>query len=67
MSRENIIDSVAEDILQKVPDRFDIVSTKKFYENNFTPRTIVLLQELERFNLLVDKMNITLSMLRKVA
>lgn len=66
-SREEIIDSIAEDILQKIPDPFVISSVKKFYENNFTPSTIVLLQELERFNLLIDKMNITLSMLRKVS
>lgn len=37
------------------------------YENNFTPSTVVLLQELERFNILIKKIRDTLSMLRKVS
>jgi len=67
MSYEDLIDSIAEDILQNIPDLFVINNVKKIYENNFTPSTIVLLQELEIFNLLVDKMSVTLQMLRKVS
>lgn len=67
MSREELIDSVAEDILQKLPDLFAISDIKKMYGNKFSPSIVVLLQELERFNLLIDKINVTLSMLRKVS
>lgn len=67
VSREEIIGSAAKDILSKVPDLFVIHNIKKLYQDNFTPSTVVLLQELERFNLLIDKINITLSLLRKVS
>lgn len=66
MSREELIDTVAEDILKKLPDLFAIDDIKKLHGYKFSPSTVVLLQELERFNLLIDKINITLSMLRKV-
>jgi len=66
-SREDLIDAVADDILQKLPDLFVISNVKKMYENNFTPSTVVLLQELERFNILIKKIRVTLSMLRKVS
>jgi dynein heavy chain, axonemal len=66
-SREEVIDSVAEDILQKLPDLYVIRNVRKMYEQNFTPSTVVLLQELERFNLLIKKIRVTLSMLKKVS
>jgi len=66
-SREESIDAVADDILQKLPDLFVIRDVKKMYENNFTPSTVVLLQELERFNILIKKIKVTLTMLRKVS
>lgn len=66
VSREEFIDAVAEDILLKVPQPFVISEIKKRYDKNFIPSTIVLLQELEIFNLLIDKIIVTLSMLRKV-
>jgi len=66
-SREELIDAVADDILQKLPDLFVISHVKKIYENNFTPSTVVLLQELERFNILIKQIKITLTMLRKVS
>lgn len=66
VSREEFIDAVAEDILLKVPQQFVISDIKKRYDKNFIPSTIVLLQELEIFNLLIDKIIVTLSMLRKV-
>jgi len=66
-SREELIDTVAVDILQKLPELFVISNIKKMYENDFTPSTVVLLQELERFNLLIKKIKDTLSLLRKVS
>lgn len=65
--REELIDAVADDILQKLPDLFVISNVKKMYEQNFTPSTVVLLQELERFNILIKKIRVTLTLLRKVS
>eukprot|EP00102_Acyrthosiphon_pisum_P015188 XP_008185630.2 PREDICTED: dynein heavy chain 10, axonemal [Acyrthosiphon pisum] len=64
-SREDSIDAVADDILQKLPDLFVIGDVKKMYGNNFKPSTVVLLQELEIFNILIKKIRVTLTMLRK--
>lgn len=66
VSREDVIDSVASDILHKLPSVFDVARVRKNFEMNITPTTVVLLQELERFNLLINRMLITLSQLRKV-
>ena len=66
-SREDSIDAVADDILQKLPDLFVIGDVKKMYGNNFKPSTVVLLQELEIFNILIKKIRVTLTMLRKVS
>lgn len=59
------MDNVAEDILKKLPPVFDIWRIKKSFAMHVTPTLIVLLQELERFNQLVDRMLITLNLLRK--
>lgn len=65
MSRDQVIDSVAEDILKKIPQPFEIYKIKKSFVMNITPTLIVLLQELQRFNNLVNRMTSTLSLLRK--
>ncbi|XP_050527907.1 dynein axonemal heavy chain 10 [Daktulosphaira vitifoliae] len=65
ISREELIDSVAKDIQKNVPPLFIISKVKKIFEKKIIPSIIVLLQELERFNFLIDKMHVTLSMLRK--
>jgi dynein heavy chain, axonemal len=65
LSRDQFIDNVAEDILKKLPPAFEIRKIKKSFAMNVTPTLIVLLQELERFNRLVNRMLITLSLLRK--
>lgn len=66
VSREDVIDLVASDILQKLPAAYDVAKVRKNFEMNISPTTVVLLQELERFNLLINRMLITLSQLRKV-
>nr|CAD7201336.1 unnamed protein product [Timema douglasi] len=66
ISRDDFIDGVAKDILDKIPPLFEIDRVRKTYEMNITPTIVVLLQELERFNKLMDRMRITLSLLRKV-
>lgn len=66
ISRDQFIDNVAEDILKKLPPAFEISRIKKSFAMNITvPTLIVLLQELERFNRLVERMLTTLRLLRK--
>lgn len=67
ISRDEFIDNVAEDILSKLPAAFEIWRVKKQLQANITPTGVVLLQELERFNLLVIRIKKTLDLLRKVS
>ena len=64
VSREDFIASVATDILQRIPQVFDMPVIKKQIGVP-SPTQVVLLQELARFNLLVDKMRSTLKSLQK--
>lgn len=64
-TRDQIIDCIAEDILKNVPQPFEIWKIKKSFAMNITPTLIVLLQELERFNKLVNRMSHTLNLLRR--
>jgi len=66
VSREDYIDTVANDILGKLPADFDIDKTRKKLGSNVTPTSVVLLQELERFNKLLNRMRKSLITLRKV-
>lgn len=65
VSRDQFVDNVAEDILKKLPPAFEIWRIKKSFAMNITPTLVVLLQELERFNRLVERMLATLNLLRK--
>jgi dynein heavy chain, axonemal len=65
MSRDEFIDNVAADILAKMPKPFDLVLIKRAFQMKVTPISVVLLQELERFNRLVDRVESTLQLLRK--
>ncbi|KPJ04007.1 Dynein heavy chain 10, axonemal [Papilio xuthus] len=65
MSREDFIDSIAVDVLAKLPVQYEVWRVRKQFEMNITPAVVVLLQELERFNRLINKMHSTLSLLRK--
>jgi dynein heavy chain len=81
ISREDYISKVAKDILSKVPQPFDLMVIRKdltkrnapskkdtsanFIEGALPPTTVVLLQELERWNLLVIKIESTLADLQK--
>ena len=66
ISREDYIDKVANDVLVKLPEEFDMDKTRKKFGIDIVPTTIVLLQELDRFNLLILKMRRSLNTLRKV-
>lgn len=65
ITRDQFIDNVAEDILKKLPPAFEIWRIKKSFAMNISPTLTVLLQELDRFNRLVEKMLATLLLLRK--
>lgn len=65
MSRDQFIDSVADDLLKRLPPAFDLWRIKKSFAMNITPTLVVLIQEIERFNRLVERMLRTLSLLQK--
>jgi len=66
ISREDYIENVANDILGKLPTDFDIDKTRKKFGSSISPTSVVLLQELERFNKLLGRMRKSLVTLRKV-
>lgn len=64
--REQYINTIATEIQEKLPELFDIVNIKKQYETPTpSPTQVVLLQELERFNILLDTMTNTLTDLKR--
>jgi dynein heavy chain len=64
ISREEFISNIASEIQSKLPSAFDIARIKKSIGAP-SPTQVVLLQELERWNTLVDKMSLSLRDLRK--
>uniref|UniRef100_A0A1A9ZFQ6 Dynein_C domain-containing protein n=1 Tax=Glossina pallidipes TaxID=7398 RepID=A0A1A9ZFQ6_GLOPL len=65
ISRDDFIDNVAAGILEKLPVAFETWRIKKQLQMSLTPTGVVLLQELDRFNLLVIRIKKTLELLRK--
>lgn len=65
ISREEFIDSLAQDILDKMPEVHDLREVRKIYRHEMNPTKIVLLQELERFNSLIATMRRTLILLKR--
>jgi len=55
VNREDYISQVAGDILGKLPEVFDIYNIKKQFDTP-SPTQIVLIQELARFNILLETM-----------
>lgn len=66
MGRDEYIQHVAMDIQSKLPTIFDMDTIYKKFVLQITPTTVVLLQELERFNLLIDRMLRSLMELQRV-
>ncbi|KAJ3055760.1 Dynein heavy chain 10, axonemal [Rhizophlyctis rosea] len=64
ISREEFIGNIASDIQAKLPTAFDI---PRIYKSIGTPSPtqVVLLQELERWNMLVERMGVSLRDLRR--
>lgn len=65
ISREEFIDSVAKDILKKIPEEYEVWKVRRFFQRTMSPTVVVLLQELERFNKLIRTMRKTLINLQK--
>jgi len=66
VSKDEFIEEVAKEILSKIPMPYDMAKVKKNFEIDITPTTIVLFQELERFNILIKRITRTLNQLIKV-
>ncbi|XP_076108254.1 dynein axonemal heavy chain 10-like isoform X2 [Mytilus galloprovincialis] len=65
ISREEFIGKVAQEVLNKIPQEFELDKIKKKYGLEISPTTVVLLQELERFNNLLNRMRKSLNTLQK--
>lgn len=66
ISREEFIGKIAADIQSKLPPLYDVSGIRKKIGANVAPTSIVLLQELDRFNVLIMKMKTTLANLQRV-
>ena len=64
-SRESFIATVATDILEKLPEMYDLPLIQREIGDEVSPTAVVLLQELERFNRLIFKMAFSLKELKK--
>ncbi|CAL8343019.1 unnamed protein product [Lota lota] len=65
MSRDEYISQVAQDIQNKLPATFDLDVLRKKLGLDMSPTSVVLLQELERFNKLVVRMGRSLAELQR--
>ena len=66
VSREEFIGKIATDIQGKLPPLFDVDRVRKSIAE-ITPTYVVLLQELDRFNVLIRKMSTSLINLQRVS
>uniref|UniRef100_A0A9L0IQP0 Dynein axonemal heavy chain 10 n=1 Tax=Equus asinus TaxID=9793 RepID=A0A9L0IQP0_EQUAS len=65
ISRDDYIGQVAKDIENKMPKVFDLDLVRKHLGIGISPTSVVLLQELERFNKLVLRMSKSLAELQR--
>uniref|UniRef100_A0A8C9TU55 Dynein axonemal heavy chain 10 n=1 Tax=Scleropages formosus TaxID=113540 RepID=A0A8C9TU55_SCLFO len=65
ISRDDYIAQVARDIQSKLPKVFDLDVIRKSFGLDVSPTSVVLLQELERFNKLVVRMGRSLAELQR--
>uniref|UniRef100_A0A2C9KDX9 Uncharacterized protein n=1 Tax=Biomphalaria glabrata TaxID=6526 RepID=A0A2C9KDX9_BIOGL len=67
ISREDYISQIATDVLEKLPSEFDLVKIRRALGLDISPTTVVLLQELERYNNLMVRMKRSLATLKRAA
>ncbi|KAM4590913.1 dynein axonemal heavy chain 10 isoform 1-T1 [Odontesthes bonariensis] len=65
ISRDEHISQVAQDIQNKLPELFDMDVIRKTFGTDISPTSVVLLQELERFNNLMVRMQLSLAELQR--
>uniref|UniRef100_A0A3Q3B280 Dynein axonemal heavy chain 10 n=1 Tax=Kryptolebias marmoratus TaxID=37003 RepID=A0A3Q3B280_KRYMA len=65
ITRDEHISQVAQDIQNKLPKLFDMDIIRKKFGTDISPTSVVLLQELERFNKLVVRMQQSLAELQR--
>ena len=64
-SREELVLELIFQLLEQIPPEFDLKSIARSHENDKTPMTIVLLQEIDRYNKLLSLVNKSLRDLQK--
>ncbi len=67
ISRDEYISQVARDIQSKLPEVFDLDVIRKKFGLEISPTSVVLIQELERFNKLTLRMSRSLAELQRVS
>lgn len=67
ISREDFIDKIASDVLNRLPPGLELDKIKKKFGVEISPTTVVLLQELERFIKLITRMKRSLTTLKRVS
>lgn len=60
------IESLASDLLDRLPKAFEIWRVKEMLQMKLCSTGVVLLQELQRYNALVEEIENTSQLLRKV-
>ena len=65
LSREEKVLNIASDILKKMPDDIDYEATYNSLKHDMNPFSVVLLQEIKRYNDLLQKIRKTLDDLQK--
>ncbi|KAL6114194.1 dnah10 [Pungitius sinensis] len=65
IGRDDFISQVARDIQNKLPNLFDMDVISKKFGTDISPTAVVLLQELERFNKLVVRMQRSLAEMQR--
>ena len=65
LNREEAIQATANDVLSKLPESLWDVGILRAERKEINPTTIVLFQELQRFNNLIDRMKDTLINLKR--
>uniref|UniRef100_A0A5K3F2S1 AAA_lid_1 domain-containing protein n=1 Tax=Mesocestoides corti TaxID=53468 RepID=A0A5K3F2S1_MESCO len=66
LGKDAILDAMATSILARLPPTFDVINLrKKHMVGEISPTTVVLIQELDRFNLILLEMKSSLMELRR--
>ncbi len=66
MGKDAILEAMATSILSRLPPHFDVPALrKKYMVGEISPTIVVLIQELDRFNLILREMKSSLRELRR--